>query len=235
MQLHDVEWGTGLATLVVARLLDLLVVCLLFLVAAASQVSLLPAEARSLASVAAGASFALLVVLASLPMLGERLLLPSLAWLGRRDRLPSRWWTKIAEQAENAQNALALMRTKHIYAAALSLSVLIWLCTYAWFFCYLRGIAMPLELGQVVLGASFAVISKSLPIGSIAGFGAHEVGWAVGFTLMGHEASAAILSGFAVNMLTLLASMLFGLGSLCWLTWKGGRSIFSYLSIPGNR
>lgn len=49
---------------------------------------------------------------------------------------------------------------------------------------------------------------------SIGGFGTHEAGWAMGFMLVGNDFRAAILSGLAINILTLAASMLLGIPSL---------------------
>ncbi|MFQ5577338.1 MAG: hypothetical protein ACE5G8_10175, partial [Anaerolineae bacterium] len=59
-------------------------------------------------------------------------------------------------------------------------------------------------------GATFAVLSKAIPFISIGGLGAHEAGWTVGFSLIGFNRATAILSGFAVNILTILSSVLLG-------------------------
>jgi len=230
MQQHDVEWGRSLAILLVARLLDLLVVCLLFLAAAVSQLSLLPAPIQGLIAVAIAASAVLLVLLASLPLLTERLLPALVAWLTERNWLPGKWQARISREAAKVREALGTMSSKRIYGETLLLSVLVWLATYAWFACFLRGIGLPIEFGPMILGASFAVISRSLPIGSIGGFGAHEAGWTLGFTLIGQDVGTAILSGLAINILTLFSSALFGLASLGWLAWRSGRSFFSYVS-----
>ncbi len=122
-----------------------------------------------------------------------------------------------------------MMRSARVYQAAFVHSLLVWLGTYAWFGCFLSGIGMPTAIGELILGASFAVISKSLPVGSILGFGAHEAGWTLGFTLLGQEASTAILGGLGVNLLTLVSSAIFGLGSLSWLALRSGHSLSSYL------
>ncbi len=232
MQQYDVQWGRSLATLLVARLFDLLAVCLLFLIAAASQFYLFPTSAKGFIAGAVGLLALLFALLASLPMLGRRFLHFLQARLTEKDMPATGWKVVVLQQAEKAISALEVMRPKRVYWPALFHSVLIWLGTYAWFACYLRGIGLPIGIGQVILGASFAVLSKSLPIGSIGGFGAHEAGWTLGFVLLGQKASTAILSGLAVNVLTLLSSVIFGLGSLGWLALRSGRSLSSYL--PGT-
>ena len=229
MQQHDVEWGRSLAILLVARLLDLLVVCLLFLTAAASQHSLLPVPAQGLIAIAAVASAVLLVLLSALPLLGRRALPDLVAWLTGRNWLPDKWQVRISREVGKIQESLGIMARRRVYGLALFHSLLIWLGTFAWFACFLRGIGWSIGFSRMIVGASFAVVSKSLPIGAIGGFGAHEAGWTLGFTLIGQEIGTAIVSGLVVNMLTLFSSALFGLASLGWMAWRSGRSVFSYM------
>ena len=69
-------------------------------------------------------------------------------------------------------------------------------------------------LSQTIVGATFAVLTKALPLVTVGGLGAHEAGWTVGFMLVGFDKEIAIATGFAVNILTLLSSLVFGLGGL---------------------
>ena len=229
MQQEGVEWGRSLAALLVSRLLDLLAVFCLFLIAALARYSLLAASAASLVGLAVGSALLLIGVLAALPRLGQ--------WLTRFlasrspdvDGSPAGWRAALSVQALQGAQALQTMQSARVYRTALVHSLLIWLGTYAWFGCFLNAIDLPTGIAELILGASFAVISKSLPVGSILGFGAHEAGWTLGFTLIGQEASVAILGGLTVNLLTLVASILFGLASLGWLALRSGRSLWSYL------
>lgn len=90
----------------------------------------------------------------------------------------------------------------------------IWLFTYLWFTSFLIACGYETAYSLVIFGATFAVLSKAIPLASVGGFGTHEAGWAMGFMLVGYDFQAAILSGLAINILTLAASMLFGIPSL---------------------
>jgi uncharacterized membrane protein YbhN (UPF0104 family) len=57
------------------------------------------------------------------------------------------------------------------------------------------------------VGATFATISKAIPLVTVGGFGVHEAGWSLGFLLVGMPLETAVASGFAVNILTLVASI----------------------------
>jgi uncharacterized membrane protein YbhN (UPF0104 family) len=86
----------------------------------------------------------------------------------------------------------------------------IWLGTFGWFWAFLAAVGIRTKAAEVIVGATFAVLSKAIPFVTVGGLGAHEVGWTVGFMLVGFEKQTAIASGFAVNILTLLASLFFG-------------------------
>ncbi len=227
IQKDGITFSRGLLTLLVARLLDLLAVCSLFVLAAVDHYAMLSESVVRLVSIAAGAIFLLIALLASLPTLGTRVLRFLLAHVAQ-DSIS--WRAAISQQAEKAAEAFDMMHPKRIYWTAFVHSLLVWLCTYAWFASFLQGIGLPTGFGRTILGASFAALSKSLPIGSIGGFGTHEAGWTLGFTLLGQETGEAILGGFAVNLLTLLASALCGLSSLAWLALRSGQSLRSYLT-----
>jgi len=229
MQQDGVDWGTSLAALLVSRLFDLLAVGSLFLITTLRPYSLLATSTVGLVATAAGAVVAVLALLASLPTMGRKFLRSLQRWLVTTEAPTSRWRVMLSEQAEKAVSALQWMRPRHVYWRAFFHSLLIWLGTYAWFACFLKGIGMPKTIGQVISGASLAVLAKSLPVSSIGGFGAHEAAWTLGFVWIGQEASTAILAGFAVNLLTLLSSAIFGLGSLGWLGLRSGRPLSSYL------
>jgi len=228
--LHELgaEWSSGLAVLVIARLFDLLAVCLLFMVAAMGRLSALSGSVRIVFAAAAAISLGLGVVLAALPVLGQRILDFLSARLHTHTRLADIWRMRVRPPAQKAIHALDTMRAGQVYWATLLYSVLIWLATYAWFTAFLSGIGAPAAFGDVALGASLAVIAKSLPFSAVGGFGAHEAGWALGFVLLGQPVEMAIVSGLAVNMLTLVASLLCGIASLGWLAARSGKSLLSY-------
>lgn len=229
MQQQGVDWGISLAALLVSRLFDLLAVFFLFLIAAIGEYALLASSAGGLFAVATAAILLLVAALAVLPRLGQWLARFVASQSSHAEGPVTGWRAALSHQASRAAQALHMMRSARVYRAAFAHSLLIWLGTYTWFGCFLNSIGMPTAIGELIFGASFAVISKSLPVGSILGFGAHEAGWTLGFALVGQDASTAILGGLTVNLLTLLSSAIFGLASLSWLALRSDRSLSSYL------
>jgi uncharacterized membrane protein YbhN (UPF0104 family) len=165
-------------------------------------------------------------------------------WLGNKGLQAITWFMHRLGQAERpvsqkllagGQTAVAVIGRVHkieTYGRVLGWSLAGWLTTFAWFTAFLAAINVPVPLPLVIVGAAFATLSKALPLATVGGFGAHEAGWAFGFHLIGMPADLAIASGFAINILTLLASITVALFVFCfnphlfWLQlkeWKHGR------------
>ena len=211
---HGVPTGEATATLVIARIFDYLTVAALFVVVALASLARLPAYAARVISLA------LLFLILSLGVLA------SLAWLGRKslgllrrimnrlrlgDRPLSASVLRVGEEIARSFETIPSLRT---YLIVLLLSTLAWLGTFAWFACFLASVGVRTGLSQTIVGATFAVLTKALPLVTVGGLGAHEAGWTVGFMLVGFDKEVAIATGFAVNILTLLSSLVFGLGGL---------------------
>jgi uncharacterized protein (TIRG00374 family) len=210
LQRHRIPIGESATILIVMRILDYCAVAFMFLIAAGLAAGrLAPAALRVV-----GATVAFLLVtslsLASLPWLGNR----ALGWLQRqlerRGLAASRLGAWLLKSGVQGVAALARMRDPRLTAFAGMTSCLGWLGTFAWFACFMQAVGSPQPLLLVIVGATFATLAKAIPLISIGGLGAHEAGWTLGFGLVGVPAATAIVSGFSVNILTLLSSALCG-------------------------
>ena len=209
-QQHDVPAGEAAAVLVVARLFDYLAVATLFVVTALLSLSRLPGYALWIVLTVALFLLLTVAVLAAIPWLGQ--------WgLGLLERLLSHRRLQglalpalILRASRAAVRAFAAIRSPRTYGLTGLWSLLIWLGTFAWFWAFLAAVGIQTNAAEVIVGSTFAVLSKAIPFITVGGLGAHEAGWTMGFMLVGFDKHVAIASGFAVNILTLLASLLFG-------------------------
>ena len=96
--------------------------------------------------------------------------------------------------------------------------------TFAWFGAFLRAIGLRLSYSLTVVGATFGTLAKAIPFLTVGGFGAHEAGWTLGFSLLGMETQPAIASGFSVNILTLCVSIVLGGSAFLFLTLSRARA-----------
>ena len=204
---HNIPLGDGLTYLLIVRIFDLLAVATLFIVFALLERHQL---ANSVSQALSSVSFLLLPVL---------LMLAALPWLGSYCLLLGEKLLRLLrlDERQNGQKLLALgqrivvaMRQVHhadTYSRVFLWSILGWLTTFAWFAAFLRAIHLPTPYPLVIVGATFATISKAIPLVTVGGFGVHEAGWSLGFLLVGMSLETAVASGFAVNMLTLVTSI----------------------------
>jgi len=230
MRQDGVEYGSSLAALLVSRLLDLWSVSVLFVAAAVVRIGLSGATSLAPFGVALGSAVLVLGVVVLITARAPALVQLLSTALGKWVRIPQSMRAPLERQLSLAALALHGMQSSGRYAAALLLSLAAWTATYAWFDAFLTGIGMPTAFATTVFGGSFAALAKSLPISTFGGFGAHEAGWTIGFTLAGQALETAILGGFAVNVLTLLSSLLLGLIALGGRVAATGGSLRSYLN-----
>jgi uncharacterized protein (TIRG00374 family) len=211
---HGVPTGEATATLVIARIFDYLTVAALFAVVALASLARLPPYATRVISLVLLFLILTLTVLASLAWLGRKslgLLRRLIDGLRLGDRPLS---ASIMGVGEGIVRSFETIPSPRTYLIVSLLSLLTWLGTFAWFTGFLASMGVRTGLSQTIVGATFAVLTKALPFITVGGLGAHEAGWTVGFMLVGFDRGTAIATGFAVNILTLLSSLVFGLGGL---------------------
>ncbi len=214
---HGVSVGESATALVVARLFDYLAVALLYVGFTLLELRVLDTAA---ARVLQGVGLVLLLsvgLLAAAPWVAE-IVFRSVLWAVKRTRFAGgRAERLIVSLQQQVSVAFARIRNRRTYVLTLLWSLPIWLSTFAWFSSFLSAFGLPMPYPLVVVGATFASLAKAIPFITVGGFGAHEAGWTLGFTLVGMERTVAIASGFAVNILTLLTSAVFGGAALLWM------------------
>lgn len=207
---HAISVGESASVLVASRIFDYVAVASLYVLFTALEFANL--DARS-AQITGGVALLLLLsttLLAAAPWLLNTLL-GLASWLLGNSRFQGGATQQLLHGAgQQAVATFERIRNWRTYGLTYFWSLLIWLATFAWFGALLSAIGLPQRYPLVVVGATFASLAKALPFITIGGFGAHEAGWTIGFSLIGMETATAISSGFAVNILTLLMSVLFG-------------------------
>lgn len=224
---YEASMAEATAALGMARLFDYLAVSILFVPLAWLARDHLPARTNwPLADtptqmVLTGAmGFLLLTAIVAL----------SLPWLGKRSVAIARGLTvrmgvarlpivgRALSFADRLVAAVAELRRGKTYALLLTLSLGLWLVLFGWLYAFVLAFGFREQFGRFILGATFAVLSKAIPIPTVGGMGIAESGWTLGFSLTGWPAGAAIASGLGVTALTILVSAVFGLPSLWFLS-----------------
>jgi len=220
---EQVSLSEGGVALIVARIMDYLAIAVLFIIAALFSLKNFSdaPQAAAIIWTVFGMMLLTLVLLLSFAWWGQA----SLFYLQRiLDGLGLTSWRvvglglKLLRRMIEAFEAIPFKR--HFYTFLWSLFV--WGTIFVWFFAFMRAMGIETSLLITIVGATFAILSKALPFNSVGGLGAHEAGWTVGFMLVGFDKALAISSGFAVNILVLIASIVFGGGALWLLRLQSG-------------
>ncbi len=223
---HNVTGAEATAALAVARIFDYIAVATLFVPLVGLSLPKLPPTTDWPLP---GVPTAWLVGGAGLLVLAGALVALALATLGSRAVAGTRWllarlglvlhpWSqRLLGFGERAVAALALLRTRHIYGRVFGISLLLWLVMFLWTYSFTRALGIQETLPLFIVGASFGVFAKSIPLPDVGGTGLAVTAWTLGFSLIGWPKEQAIASGLAVAAMTLAMSAAFGLASLWWL------------------
>lgn len=218
---ENVSLDKGSAALVVGRIIDYLAVAVIFIVGAwLSLRQLMDADAlltTSILEVALAMILVAVLILASMVWWGQRLL-NLIEWLINRLGLSGSPAVEYVLKAlGKVITAFAAIHSFRRYSLAFLWSLCLWLTIFTRFYVFLRGLNLETPLLSTIVGSTFAVMSKSVPFVTFGGIGTHEAGWTIGFMLVGFDKITAISSGFAVNLLTLLTTIVLGISSLAIL------------------
>jgi uncharacterized membrane protein YbhN (UPF0104 family) len=198
-----VPGAEGLAGFVVARALDFVVVFGVALGALlAVRQGLPPGSGRVLAT--AGALFGLsILVLAQLAWISEKGVgvIDTLLRVTRAGRWPIA--RRLGAISGDVHAQIIRVRAEGDATRLWLLTAGIWISSYAVSWIWIRGLGLPLSLGQAIFVAAVAGLASSLPVQGLAGLGTTEAGWAIPLVIVGVGREQAIAAGFCFHALAL--------------------------------
>ena len=206
---HNVPFGQSLGSLLIVRVLDLVSVMSLFVASVWWHQRRLYLVSPHLywTGTTVGGLFTAAIVM--LPLIVGKV-------AGRIEDMEKHFdWqnVSISESIKPLLNeTLSILHKVHdpkLFYTTYLWSILGWITTFAWFYAFLNAVRLPFAYSEVVIGGALATISKVIPFASFGGFGAHDIGWAIGFQYLGVPIETAVSSGIVVNLFTLASSTLF--------------------------
>ncbi|MDG6249463.1 lysylphosphatidylglycerol synthase transmembrane domain-containing protein [Methanocalculus sp.] len=208
---HNMRAGQGVATLLVARIFDLLAV-IVFFVSSLLLIDMLPDEIINTALIAAVIFFTLSISVVFFFYLPWRIKSTEKDPRYKSHYPENPFLLKISGKISEILNYILEIRQgnkKNILYVAI-ISIFIWFFLYLFYF--FSACAMHIDTGflPTIFAASFVVFTMILPIQGMAGFGTVEGGWAFGFILIGISEITAISSAFGFHAITLLFTIIAG-------------------------
>jgi len=114
------------------------------------------------------------------------------------------------EKGFETAESLERIKVKSIIGLMIAFSILIWGFNYSMGYLILVGMNISLSIQVIVLGMTFTLLSTTLPINGISGFGTNEAFWTLTFVPLGMSLQMAIISGFAYHIILIVNFMILG-------------------------
>jgi hypothetical protein len=204
--------GEGLATLVIARIFDFIIISIFFLFFFLFTKNLLT-DFLILIKLGILFLFIMIIFLFGLLFYGNDILklFNNVAHYMNFEKF--HLGDYITKKSEETIECFEKFKTGNIstHIAVIALSIGIWVLSYS--LSYIIAISMGIELEpvQILFASSFAVFSTVLPIQGIGGFGTMEGGWALGFIAVGVPSEIAVKTGFGFHLIVLLYTISLGI------------------------
>lgn len=215
---HDVKIGEGIATLLIARIFDIISISFLFLISFAIVVHSLAANTILVYWVILVLGF--FIVLLFLFLDRSRSFLKAglrfCSYAGIEKTQPVNF---VLHKGEETVLALENARTTKEYSfnTIFLLSLGVWGCMYA--FTALIVIAMNIHAGlfAIFFACTFAFMTAILPVQGIGNFGTFEAGWTIGFLSIGVPTELAVSAGFSFHIINAIFNGILGLTGMVLL------------------
>jgi uncharacterized protein (TIRG00374 family) len=207
---HDKSTGEGVATLMVARVLDFITISLLFFVSSLF-VSDLPEMFSSIIWLVISFTGLLAIFLIVLLYAGEIFMRFAnaifTAFKLDKNVLVNFFLGKAKEVVDSFKN----IKNSGKMMELCIISVIIWLTLYSLNYTLIKSLDINIGFFEVLLASTFVVFMSVLPIQGLGGFGTYEVGWTIGFIGIGLSKELAINSGIVVHIIGIVYYVLLGL------------------------
>lgn len=204
--------GDGIATLVVARVFDFVIIASFFLL---SLLFMMDAPSTLFNYAWAGVIIMVAgIVVLILLLYSGRSFFNSIDTVFDRCHLV-KWNLGKYILAKGEETVSCLERIKsHGFLKFFQLVIVtcgIWLFLYLYIYLLVFGMGISTGFLAVLFASTFVVISTLLPVQGIGGFGTVEAAWTIGFLLVGLSKADSICSGFVYHIVSIIFFSILGL------------------------
>ncbi|MBI2146846.1 flippase-like domain-containing protein [Candidatus Woesearchaeota archaeon] len=215
--------SSGIASLVIARIFDLIALLALF-ITAWLLTDELPRFVTTLLHVISGMVMAIIALLFLIVFYGKRVssLAHRIIVMVRLDRLAAAAW--LEKKMEESIGSISAMSSRKTMAVVFFCSVMVWLINFAVAYLLVRDMGLPLGFWMVIIGFTATTLANALPIHGFASLGSLEGIWALVFIAFGAPKDIAIASGFGFHLVLIAYFVILGLAGVGYMKWKGKKA-----------
>lgn len=219
-KVHARTTGEGVATLVVARIFDLIVTIIL-LIASGIFIRDISLFFSDLLWGIYILLFCILAALIALISFGRSFMRAVRAIMHKLHLNRMKTVENILKIGDETVESLENMDMKRNFVSVSAISLLIWFLNIGTMVILFTGMGIALPLQNVIFGATFLNIALFLPINGLAGFGTTEAIWTLVFTPLGMTLNDAIISGFSYHIIVLMYILILGFTGFILIEKRG--------------
>jgi uncharacterized protein (TIRG00374 family) len=217
-KIHSKTTGEGIATLIVARVFDFVVIIFL-LFAAGLFIRNIPKIVMDFLWIISIFLFCIVILLIALVFFGNRFIkvmkqtFEYLYW----DK--SKYGNYILQKGDELVISFDTIGVRKNVFLVGFLSISIWVLSFVILYIILIGMGIFLPIPNVIMGSTFILLTSVLPIHGIGGFGTTEAIWTLVYIPLGMTTNEAIISGFGYHLIILFFASILGLSGFLFLKW----------------
>lgn len=206
---HDKSVGEGMASLIVARAFDIIALSLLFFISVLF-IENTPGIVNFILVLVALILAFLLVFVTGLILYGNKIMngIRSAFYTIRLVQFGSVKY--LLRKGDETVQSFHTMRSRKQIVLTFVTSVLLWGFHCTMLYILATGMNVILPIISMLFAITFYLLTTFLPISTLGGFGIKEVGWALGFSIVGVPKELAISSGFGFHIIVLVYTILLG-------------------------
>jgi len=209
-KIHSRTIGEGVATLVVARVFDFIVVIILLFVAGL-YVEAVPESFSAFLWMVYIFLFCMVGLLISMIYLGDGFLkfLNTVMTHVKLDR--TKFGNFVLRKGDETIVSFKKIELREHGPGIIVVSILIWICSFSCLYVILRGLGIILPAQNIIFGAVLTLLAGILPTPGIAGFGTGQAIWTIIYVPLGMSLDGAIISGFSWHIILIVFTAVLGL------------------------
>lgn len=208
-KLHEIPVGEGVASLMVARVFDLITISSFFFISIIFIRDLPDLGSKIIGLIIVLLAFVLLLFLALL-FFGERFIDTIRRVANGINVLRFSFVQYLLRKGDETVQSFKLMKSKKLFGYVFVTSIAVWCSQYSMLCVLANAMGIALTLWCMIFAITFVFFTTILPIQTIGGFGIIESGWAFGFMVMGVSKNEAIASGFSIHIIMLIFALVIG-------------------------
>jgi uncharacterized protein (TIRG00374 family) len=203
-KLHNKKVGEGIATLIVARIFDFIIIALLFFTAVLISFQGLPSIVNKILWIITIFLISIVALLIILVYFGKKFIVKIKNIFIRFGVINSSILVYLLRKGDETIESFGTIKSKSTFIICAMTSIGVWLSVYLMTQVLLNAMNVQMDIKYVIIASTIPIFSVLLPIQGIAGFGTLESAWTISLMSFGVSKEMSILAGFSLHIISIV-------------------------------